>query len=69
MICLVWFGAGGRAMLCDWVETDLSRTYNEPGQIVEALATDERAGAWRSLGLKAVPLGIALAYQSLIVIQ
>jgi len=82
--------------LCDWAEADFNRKYDEPSQIVEALATDERKRAWRSLGifpggihgeimlstsscltnvdgyyvslaLKAMRLGVAMAYQSQIV--
>ena len=37
--------------LCDWAEADFNRKYDEPSQIVEALATDERKRAWRSLDI------------------
>jgi len=82
--------------LCDFVENDFNRSYDEPSRIVDALATQERKKAWRELGifpggihgemmfstsscltnvdgyyvslaLKAMRLGIAMAYQSQIV--
>ncbi len=82
--------------LCDFVETDFRRRYDEPSVIVEALATAERQEKWKQLGifpggiygemmlatsscltnvdgyyvslaLKAMRLGIAMAYQSQIV--
>jgi carbon-monoxide dehydrogenase catalytic subunit len=82
--------------LCDFVEEDFNRKYDEPSQIVEALATKERKEKWKELGifpggihgeimfatsscltnvdgyyvslaLKAMRLGIAMAYQSQIV--
>jgi carbon-monoxide dehydrogenase catalytic subunit len=82
--------------LADYVETDFNRKYNEPSQLVEALAPAERKEAWKKLGifpggihgemmlatsscltnvdgyyvslaLKAMRLGIAMAYQSQIV--
>ncbi len=82
--------------LCDFVETDFNRKYDEPSVIVQALATMERQEKWKQLGifpggiygemmfatsscltnvdgyyvslaLKAMRLGIAMAYQSQIV--
>lgn len=82
--------------LCDFVETDFNRKYDEPSMIVHALATGERQERWKKLGifpggiygemmlatsscltnvdgyfvslaLKAMRLGIAMAYQSQIV--
>jgi carbon-monoxide dehydrogenase catalytic subunit len=82
--------------LCDFVEADFHRKYDEPSQIVEALAPPERKEIWKkldifpggiygemmlsssscltnvdgfyaSLALKAMRLGIAMAYQSQIV--
>ncbi len=82
--------------LCDFVEGDFNRKYNEPSQIVEAMAPKERKEVWNKLGifpggihgelmlatsscltnvdgyyvslaLKAMRLGIAMAYQSQIV--
>lgn len=82
--------------LCDFVEEDFNRKYDEPSKIVEALATEERKENWKKLGifpggihgeiifatsscltnvdgyyvslaLKAMRLGIAMAYQSQIV--
>jgi len=82
--------------LCDFVETDFNRKYDEPSVIVRALATSERQERWKKLGifpggiygemmfatsscltnvdgyyvslaLKAMRLGIAMAYQSQIV--
>jgi len=82
--------------LCDFVEKDFNRKYDEPSQIVEALAPQERKELWKKLGifpggihgeimfstsscltnvdgyyvslaLKAMRLGIAMAYQSQIV--
>ncbi len=82
--------------LCDFVEEDFNRKYDEPSEIVEMLATDERKEAWKkldifpggihgeilfatsscltnvdgyyvSLALKAMRLGVAMAYQSQIV--
>jgi carbon-monoxide dehydrogenase catalytic subunit len=82
--------------LCDFVEADFSRKYDEPSRIVTALAADERKDTWQRLGifpggihgeillstsscltnvdgyyvslaLKAMRLGIAMAYQSQIV--
>lgn len=79
--------------LCDVVEADFNRKYDEPSHLVEALATAERKAAWRkagifpggihgeimlstsscltnvdgyyvSLALKAMRLGVAMAYQS-----
>jgi carbon-monoxide dehydrogenase catalytic subunit len=81
---------------CDFVETDFNRKPDEPSQIVEALAPDERKDVWKELGifpcgifgeimlatsscltnvdgyytslaLKAMRLGVAMAYQSQIV--
>ena len=82
--------------LCDFVEFDFNRKFDEPSQVVEALATNERKELWKklnifpggihgelmlatsscltnvdgyyaSLALKAMRLGIAMAYQSQIV--
>ncbi len=83
-------------MLCNYVEADFNRKYDEPSYIVETLAPKERKETWRKLGifpggihsemmlatsscltnvdgyyaslaLKAMRLGIAMAYQSQIV--
>jgi len=82
--------------LCDFVDNDFNRSYDEPSKLVEALATDERKKVWKELGifpggihgeimfatsscltnvdgyyvslaLKAMRLGVAVAYQSQIV--
>jgi len=82
--------------LCDYVDNDFNRAYDEPSKLVEALAPDERKKVWRDLGifpggihgeimfatsscltnvdgyyvslaLKAMRLGVAVAYQSQIV--
>jgi len=82
--------------LCDFVEEDFNRKYDEPSVIVEILAPEERKELWRkldifpggihgemmfstsscltnvdgyyvSLALKAMRLGVAMAYQSQIV--
>jgi carbon-monoxide dehydrogenase catalytic subunit len=82
--------------LCDFVELDFNRKYDEPSKIVEALAPPERKEVWKKLGifpggihaelmlatsscltnvdgyyvslaLKAMRLGIAMAYQAQIV--
>jgi len=82
--------------LCDFVEQDFNRKYDEPSKIVELLAPRERQELWRKLGifpggifgemmlstsscltnvdgyykslaLKAMRLGIAMAYESQIV--
>ena len=82
--------------LCDLVEADFNRKYDEPSRIVEALAPAERKELWKKLGifpggiygemmfstsscltsvdgyyaslaLKAMRLGVAMAYQSQIV--
>jgi carbon-monoxide dehydrogenase catalytic subunit len=82
--------------LCDFCEADFNRKADQPSLIVEALATAERAEAWRkldifpggihgeimrvtsscltnvdgfyqSLALKAMRMGVAMAYQSQIV--
>jgi carbon-monoxide dehydrogenase catalytic subunit len=82
--------------LCDFVEADFNHKADEPSQIVEALAPDERKKTWKnldlfpggiygemmratsscltnvdgyyvSLALKAMRMGIAMAYQSQIV--
>lgn len=37
--------------LCDFVETDFNRNYDEPSRIVEVLATSERKEVWRKLGI------------------
>jgi carbon-monoxide dehydrogenase catalytic subunit len=83
-------------MLCNHVEADFNRKYDEPSHIVETLAPKERKEVWKKLGifpggiygemmyatsscltnvdgyyvslaLKAMRLGIAMAYQSQIV--
>ncbi|MFX0134008.1 MAG: anaerobic carbon-monoxide dehydrogenase catalytic subunit [Candidatus Hodarchaeota archaeon] len=82
--------------LCDFVEADFNRKYDEPSKIVEALAPKERKETWKklnifpggifgemllstsscltnvdgyylSLALKAMRLGVCMAYQSQIV--
>jgi carbon-monoxide dehydrogenase catalytic subunit len=82
--------------LYDFVQADFNRKFDEPSQIVEALAPEERKAAWKkldlfpggiygemmratsscltnvdgyyvSLALKAMRMGIAMAYQSQIV--
>ncbi|NVM01982.1 MAG: anaerobic carbon-monoxide dehydrogenase catalytic subunit [Candidatus Helarchaeota archaeon] len=82
--------------LCDFVEADFNRKYDEPSKIVEALAPKERQETWKklnifpggifgemmlstsscltnvdgyylSLALKAMRLGVCMAYQSQIV--
>ncbi|MBD3215741.1 MAG: anaerobic carbon-monoxide dehydrogenase catalytic subunit [Candidatus Lokiarchaeota archaeon] len=82
--------------LCEYVERDFNRKYDEPSKIVEALAPKERQDLWKKLGifpggifgemmlstsscltnvdgyykslaLKAMRLGIAMAYQSQII--
>jgi carbon-monoxide dehydrogenase catalytic subunit len=82
--------------LCDFVEMDFNRKYDEPSKVVEALAPQDRKDLWKkldifpggihgeimlatsscltnvdgyyvSLALKAMRLGIAMAYQSQIV--
>jgi carbon-monoxide dehydrogenase catalytic subunit len=82
--------------LCDYAEVDFNRKYDEPSNIVEALAPKERKDLWKKLGifpggiygemmfatsscltnvdgyyvslaLKAMRLGVAMAYQSQIV--
>jgi len=82
--------------LCDFVQADFNRKFDEPSQIVENLAPEERKITWRkldlfpggiygemmratsscltnidgyyvSLALKAMRLGVAMAYQSQIV--
>lgn len=82
--------------LCDFVEADFHRKYDEQSEIVRALAPAERQGVWKrldlfpggiygemmlatsscltnvdgyyvSLALKAMRLGLAMAYQSQIV--
>jgi len=82
--------------LCDFAEADFNRKFDEPSQVVEALAPQERKELWRkldifpggiygemmratgscltnvdgyyvSLALKAMRLGVAMAYQSQIV--
>jgi carbon-monoxide dehydrogenase catalytic subunit len=82
--------------LCDFVEGDFNRKYNEPSVIVEKLAPKDRKDNWKKLGifpggihgelmlatsscltnvdgyytslaLKAMRLGIAMAYESQIV--
>ncbi|HOH26469.1 MAG TPA: anaerobic carbon-monoxide dehydrogenase catalytic subunit [Syntrophorhabdus sp.] len=82
--------------LCNYVEADFNRKYDEPSYIVETLAPKERKAVWKKLGifpggiygemmfatsscltnvdgyyvslaLKAMRLGIAMAYQSQIV--
>jgi carbon-monoxide dehydrogenase catalytic subunit len=81
---------------CDFVEAEFNRKHDEPSQLIEALAPEERKEAWKKLGifpggiygemmmatsscltnvdgyfvslaLKAMRLGIAMAYQSQIV--
>jgi carbon-monoxide dehydrogenase catalytic subunit len=37
--------------LCDFVKEDFNRSYDEPSQIVEALAPDERKETWKRLGI------------------
>lgn len=37
--------------LCDFVEADFNRNYDEPSRIVEVLATGERKEVWRKLGI------------------
>jgi carbon-monoxide dehydrogenase catalytic subunit len=37
--------------LCDFAEADFNRKADEPSQIVEALAPEERKGVWRNLDL------------------
>ncbi len=85
-------------LLCDLVEVDFNRKYDEPSQIVKALAPEERKETWQkldifpggiyseimlstsscltnvdgyytSLALKAMRLGVAMAYQSQIVTE
>jgi carbon-monoxide dehydrogenase catalytic subunit len=82
--------------LCDYVEREFNKKYDEPSDIVETLAPAERKDLWRKLGifpggihgemmfatsscltnvdgyyvslaLKAMRLGVAMAYQSQIV--
>ena len=82
--------------LCEFVKEDFNRAFNEPSEIVEALAPKERKEVWKklnifpggiygemmlatsscltnvdgyyaSLALKAMRLGISMAYQSQIV--
>ncbi len=82
--------------LCNFVDADFNRKWDEPSRIVEALAPEERKTLWRkldifpggiygemmratsscltnvdgyyqSLALKAMRLGVAMAYQSQIV--
>lgn len=82
--------------LCDFAEVDFNRKYDEPSQIITALAPQERQNVWTkldifpggiygemmlatsscltnvdgyyvSLALKAMRLGLAMAYQSQIV--
>jgi carbon-monoxide dehydrogenase catalytic subunit len=82
--------------LCDFVDSDFNRPYDEPSRLVEALAPAERKKVWKELGifpggiygemmfstsscltnvdgyyvslaLKAMRLGVAMAYQSQIV--
>lgn len=82
--------------LCEFVENDFNRKYDEPSKIVEALAPKDRQELWKDLGifpggifgemmlstsscltnvdgyykslaLKAMRLGIAMAYESQIV--
>ena len=82
--------------LCDFAEADFNRKFDEPSQIVEALAPEERKAAWKkldlfpggiygeimratsscltnvdgyyvSLALKAMRMGVAMAYQSQII--
>lgn len=83
-------------LLCDFVESEFSKKYDEPSKIVENLAPEERKELWKklnifpggihgemmlatsscltnvdgyyaSLALKALRLGIAMAYESQIV--
>lgn len=83
-------------ILCDFVEADFNKPYDQPSVIVEALAPEERRAIWKKLGifpggiygemmlatsscltnvdgyyaslaLKAMRMGIAMAYQSQIV--
>ena len=37
--------------LCDFVQADFSRKFDEPSKVVEALAPEERQIVWRKLGL------------------
>lgn len=82
--------------LCDYVETEFNKKYDQPSAIVEALAPPDRKENWKKLGifpggiygemlfstsscltnvdgfyvslaLKAMRLGVAMAYQSQIV--
>jgi carbon-monoxide dehydrogenase catalytic subunit len=82
--------------LCDYVETEFNKKYDQPSAIVEALAPPDRKDLWKKLGifpggiygemmfstsscltnvdgyyaslaLKAMRLGVAMAYQSQIV--
>jgi len=86
----------GVKKLCDFVEKEFNKKYDEPSSIVEILAPEERKKLWKKLGifpggihgemmlatsscltnvdgyyvslaLKAMRLGIAMAYQSQIV--
>lgn len=43
-------------MLCNYVETDFNRKYDEPSHIVETLAPRERTNLWKRLGI--MPGGI-----------
>jgi len=43
-------------MLCNYVEADFNRKYDEPSYIVESLAPKERTNLWRKLGI--MPGGI-----------
>jgi carbon-monoxide dehydrogenase catalytic subunit len=43
-------------MLCNYVEADFNRKYDEPSYIVESLAPRERTNLWRKLGI--MPGGI-----------
>ncbi len=43
-------------MLCNYVEADFNRKYDEPSYIVEALAPRERTNLWKKLGI--MPGGI-----------
>jgi carbon-monoxide dehydrogenase catalytic subunit len=38
-------------MLCNYVETDFNRKYDEPSYIVETLAPKERSSLWKKLGI------------------
>jgi carbon-monoxide dehydrogenase catalytic subunit len=38
-------------LLCDFVEADFNRKSDEPSQIVQALAPEERQAVWKKLGL------------------